>query len=253
MDLKIETRSNPLSIKRLIIIPAYNEEKQIASVIKGIRKYSDAEIVVIDDGSKDRTADSAGSAGARVIRHPFNMGAGVAVQTGYKYAFENGCETLLQIDGDGQHHPSHIPDMFAMVENRRCDMAIGSRFLKNSEYKTGLLKLMAIKLFRGVIRMITGETITDPTSGYRCMNRTIFRYFTEDGFPHDYPDANIIIVLHRMGFKMAELPVMMQPNPEGRSMHRGIFKISHYFFKVFMSIFITLLRKKSSLLGGEQL
>lgn len=247
MDLKIETRSNPLSIKRLIIIPAYNEEKQIASVIKGIRKYSDAEIVVIDDGSKDRTAESAVSAGSMVIRHPFNMGAGVAVQTGYKYAFENDYETILQIDGDGQHHPAHIPDMFAMVENRRCDMAIGSRFLKNSKYKTGLLKLMAIKLFRGIIRIITGETITDPTSGYRCMNQNVFRYFTEDGFPHDYPDANIIIVLHRMGFRMTELPVMMQPNPEGRSMHRGIFKINHYFFKVFISIFIILLRKKSSL------
>jgi glycosyltransferase involved in cell wall biosynthesis len=247
MDPKIETRSNPLNIKRLIIIPAYNEEKQIASVIEDIRKYSDAEIVVIDDCSKDRTAERAGSAGARVIRHPFNMGAGVAVQTGYKYAFENDCGSLLQIDGDGQHHPAHIPDMFAMVENRRCDMAIGSRFLKNSEYKTGLLKSMAIKLFRLVIKMMTGETITDPTSGYRCMNRTVFRYFTGDEFPHDYPDANIIIVLHRMGFKTAELPVTMQPNPEGRSMHRGIFKITHYLFHVFMAIFITLLKKRSSL------
>jgi glycosyltransferase involved in cell wall biosynthesis len=247
MDPKIETRSNPLNIKRLIIIPAYNEEKQIASVIEGIRKYSDAEIVVIDDGSEDRTAERARKASAFVIRHPFNMGPGVAVQTGYKYALENNYGYLLQIDGDGQHHPAHIPDMFAMVENRRCDMAIGSRFLKNSKHKAGVLKSMAIKLFRGVIRMMTGETITDPTSGYRCMNRTVFRYFTGDGFPHDYPDANIIIVLHRMGFKMAELPVTMQPNPEGRSMHRGVFKINHYLFNVFMAIFITLLRKKSSL------
>lgn len=245
MDPAIETGSNSLNPKRLIIIPAFNEEKQLALVIQGIRKYSDAEIVVIDDGSEDGTAERAESAGARVIRHPFNMGAGVAVQTGYKYAVENDYETLLQIDGDGQHHPAYIPDMFAMVENRQCDMAIGSRFLKNSEHKTGLLKSMAIKLFRGVIRIMTDETITDPTSGFRCMNRTVFRYFTEDGFPHDYPDANIIIVLHRMGFKMAELPVTMLPNPEGRSMHRGIFKISHYFFNVFIAIFITLLRKKT--------
>jgi glycosyltransferase involved in cell wall biosynthesis len=236
-----------LNTKRLIIIPAFNEEKPIVSVIEGIRKYCDADIVVIDDGSEDRTAERAGSAGARVIRHPFNMGAGVAVQTGYKYALENDYESLLQIDGDGQHHPAYIPDMFAMVENRRCDMAIGSRFLKNNEHKPGLLKSAAIRLFRAVIRMMTGETITDPTSGYRCMNRTVFGHFTEDGFPYDYPDANIIIVLHRMGFKMAELPVTMSPNSEGRSMHRGIFKISYYFFKVFFSIFITLLRKKSSL------
>lgn len=235
-----------MNFKRLIIVPAYNEKKQIASVIKGIRKYSDAEIVVIDDGSEDGTAECAGSVGARVIRHPFNMGAGVAVQTGYKYALENDYDTLLQIDGDGQHHPAHIPDMFAMVENRQCDMAIGSRFLKNNQYKTGLWKSIAIKLFCRVIRIITGETITDPTSGYRCINRTVFQCLTEDGFPHDYPDANIIIVLHRMGFKIVELPVTMLPNSEGRSMHRGIFRISHYFFKVFLAIFITLLRKKSN-------
>ena len=247
MDPEIETRSNPLNIKRLIIIPAYNEEKQIASVIEGVREYSDADIVVIDDGSEDRTAERARSAGARVIRHPFNMGYGVAIQTGYKYALKNDYESLLQIDGDGQHHPAYIPDLFALIENHKCDLVIGSRFLKNNQYKTGLLKSAAIRLFRWVIRMITGETITDPTSGYRCMNRTVFRYFTEDGFPYDYPDANIIIVLHRRGLKMTELPVMMAPNSEGRSMHRGIFKISYYFFKVFLSILVTLLRKKSSL------
>jgi glycosyltransferase involved in cell wall biosynthesis len=235
-----------LKTKRLIIIPAYNEENQITAVIEGIQQYSEADIVVVDDGCEDRTAERAASAGARLLRHPFNMGAGVAVQTGYKYAFLNTYETLLQIDGDGQHHPSHIPDLFAMVEDRCCDMAIGSRFLKGSKQTTSFLKSMAISLFRKIIKLMTGETITDPTSGYRCMNRAVFQYFTEDGFPYDYPDANIIIDLHRKGFKMAELPVIMQPNPEGRSMHRGIIKIIHYFFSVFLAILITLLRKKSS-------
>jgi glycosyltransferase involved in cell wall biosynthesis len=247
MDSEIETRSNPLNAKRLIIIPAFNEEKQIASVIEGIRKYCDADIVVIDDGSKDRTVERAWSVGVLVIRHPFNMGYGVAVQTGYKYALENDYDYLMQIDGDGQHHPAYIPDLFALVENQKCDLAIGSRFLKDNEHQTGFLKSAGIRLFRWIIRIMTAETITDPTSGYRCMNRTVFRYFTEDAFPHDYPDANIIIVLHRMGFKMAEHPVTMSPNPEGRSMHRVIFKISYYFFKVFLSILVTLLRKKSSL------
>jgi glycosyltransferase involved in cell wall biosynthesis len=236
-----------LQTKRLIIIPAYNEDRQIAAVIEGIRQYSKADILVIDDGSEDRTAERATTAGARLLRHPFNMGAGVAVQTGYKYAFINAYETLLQIDGDGQHHPSHIPDLFAMIEDRRCDIVIGSRFLKNSKQTTGLFKSMAIRLFRKIIKLMTGETITDPTSGYRCMNRAVFQYFTEDGFPIDYPDANTIIDLHRKGFKMAELPVTMQPNPDGRSMHRGIIKISHYFFNVFLAILITLLRKKSSI------
>jgi glycosyltransferase involved in cell wall biosynthesis len=242
-----EIRSNPLSSKRCIIIPTFNEEKQIASVIEGVRQYSNADIVVIDDGSKDRTYERARSAGALVIRHAFNMGAGVAIQTGYKYASENHYDFLLQIDGDGQHHPAHIPDLFSMVENQKCDLTIGSRFLNNSEYKTGVLKSAGIRLFRKIVRIITGEPITDPTSGYRCMNRNVFQYFTEDSYPCDYPDANIIIDLHRMGFKIEELPVTMAPNLEGRSMHRGIFKITYYFFTVFLSILVVLLRKKSTL------
>jgi glycosyltransferase involved in cell wall biosynthesis len=234
-----------LKTRRLIIIPAYNEERQIAAVIKGVRQYSEADIIVIDDGSEDRTAERAASTGARLLRHPFNLGAGAAVQTGYKYAVVHNYETLLQMDGDGQHHPAHIPDLFAMIEERRCDMAIGSRFLTDSEPSTGFLKSMAICVFRRIIKLMTGTTITDPTSGYRCMNWAVFRYFTEDGFPDDYADANTIIDMHRRGFKIEELPVRMQPNPEGRSMHRGIIKISYYFFNVFLSIFITLLRKKS--------
>jgi glycosyltransferase involved in cell wall biosynthesis len=236
-----------LNTKRLIIIPTFNEEKQIASVIEGIRKYCDADIVVIDDGSGDMTAEIARQAGAYVICHPFNMGYGVALQTGYRYALENDYEYLLQIDGDGQHDPEYIPAMFAIVEDRECDLVIGSRFLSNATEQPGIFKLTGIKLFRRIIKAITGERITDPTSGYQCMNRRVFQYFAADSFPCDYPDANIIIVLHRMGFKLAELPVTMMPNPEGRSMHRGVFKVSYYFFKVFLSILVVLLRRKSSL------
>lgn len=232
--------------KRCIIIPAFNEEKQLASVIESVRKYSDADIVVIDDGSGDMTAEIARKAGAFVIRHPFNMGAGAALQTGYKYASENNYDYLLQIDGDGQHHPRYITDLFAIVENHKCDIVFGSRFLKGNQYKLGFLKYTGIKIFRQIISIITGEIITDPTSGYRCMNRNVFDQFTEDFFPCDYPDANIVILLHRMGFKISELPVTMVPNPEGRSMHRGVFKVTYYVFKIFLSILVILLRKKST-------
>jgi hypothetical protein len=235
-----------LNTKRLIIIPAFNEEKQLASVIESIRKYSDVDIVVIDDGSGDRTAEIARKAGAFVIRHSFNMGYGVALQTGYKYALGNDYEYLLQIDGDGQHDPFYIPAFFSMLEKREYDLVIGSRFLKNSTDQTGIFKLTGIKLFRQIIKVITGKKITDPTSGYQCMNRRVFQYFAADNFPCDYPDANIIIVLHRLGFRMTELSVTMMPNIEGRSMHRGVFKITYYFFKVFLSILVILLRKKST-------
>jgi len=134
-----------------IIIPTYNEEGNISSVIKNIRKYSDADIIVIDDGSNDLTSAVARKSKAFVIRHPFNMGYGVALQTGYKYALENNYDVLLQIDGDGQHNPAHIPELFNQVENSNCDVVIGSRFLAQSDYEAGFLKSLGIKLFRYII------------------------------------------------------------------------------------------------------
>lgn len=230
--------------KKCIIIPAYNEGNNIPSVIRDIREYSgDADIIVIDDGSKDFTTTIAQEAGAFVIRHPFNMGYGVALQTGYKYAVGKNYDVLVQMDGDGQHKAKYIPELFKRAECKDCDVVIGSRFLGRDQYKAGFLRSVGIRIFRHIIWMTTGERITDPTSGYQCLKRRVFEFFTEDNFPWDYPDANVIIMLHRAGFKMKEFPVEMTPNPEKRSMHRGIFTISYYLFKVFLSIFITLIRK----------
>ena len=226
-----------------IIIPTYNEEGNIGSVIENIRKYSDADIIVIDDGSNDLTSAVAQKSKAFVIRHPFNMGYGVALQTGYKYALENNYDVLLQIDGDGQHNPAHIPELINQVENSNCDVVIGSRFFAQSDYKAGFLKSLGVKLFGYIIWVITDKRITDPTSGYQCLKKKVFELFTRDTFPYDYPDANVIIMLHRSGFNVMEIPVEMIPNPDGRSMHRGIFNISYYIFKMFLSIFVTLIRK----------
>lgn len=231
--------------KKCIIIPAFNEEANIALVVAGIKNQIDADIIVINDGSKDLTAKKAGEAGAFVISHPFNMGYGVALQTGYKYAVKNKYDFLVQIDGDGQHDPKSIPEFFKRVEAHECDILIGSRFLGKGDYSAGALKLFGIGLFRLIIRIISGEKITDPTSGYQCLNKKVFTIFTEDSFPCDYPDANIIIMLHRKGFIIKEIPVTMAANPEGRSMHQGILTKIYYLFKIFLSLFITLIRKKS--------
>jgi glycosyltransferase involved in cell wall biosynthesis len=231
--------------KKCIIIPAYNEGNNISSVIRDIREYSgDTDIIVIDDGSTDFTAEIAQKAGAFVIRHPFNIGYGVALQTGYKYAVEKNYDVLVQMDGDGQHSAKFIPELFKQVEYLNSDVILGSRFLLKDHYKTGFLKSMGIGIFRLTIWIATGEKITDPTSGYQCLSRKVFEFFTEDHFPCDYPDANVIIMLHRAGFKIKEIPVEMMPNTESRSMHRGLFKISYYFFTVFLSIFVTLIRKR---------
>jgi glycosyltransferase involved in cell wall biosynthesis len=233
-----------MSTKRCVIIPAYNEENNISSVIDNIREYSsNVDIIVIDDGSNDSTAAMAQKAGAFVICHPFNMGYGVALQTGYKYAVEKNYDVLVQMDGDGQHKANYIPELFKEVEHLNSEVVLGSRFLQKDHYKTGFLKSMGIRIFRHIIWMATGEKITDPTSGYQCLSRKVFEFFTEDHFPCDYPDANVIIMLHRAGFKIREIPVEMTPNSEKRSMHRGFFTISYYLFKVFLSIFVTLIRK----------
>ena len=231
--------------ERCVIVPAFNEEKNIATVIEGIRRYSDADVVIVDDGSTDRTAEKARERGAFIIRHPFNMGYGVALQTGYKYAAKKDYRLLLQLDGDGQHDPKYIPAMFETVASGRWDVAIGSRFLGEGDYDAGLLKSAGIALFRFMIRVSTGKKPTDPTSGYQCLSRRVFEAFTQDIFPCDYPDADLIIMLHRMGYRVTEVPVAMMPNPQGRSMHQGVFRVSYYFFKMFLAFFISLIREKN--------
>ena len=230
--------------RKIIIIPAFDEEDNLFPVISGIKKHSDSDIVVINDGSEDRTRENAREAGVRVISHPFNMGYGVALQTGYKYAVKKGYDFLVQMDGDGQHDPKYIQELFRMVESGESDIVIGSRFLQESDYDAGVLKKTGINIFRFMIRLISGRKITDPTSGYQCLSRKVFEILTGDLFPSDYPDADMIIMLHRMGFTIKEVPVTMIPNREGRSMHQGFFTVLYYFFKMFLSFFIALRREK---------
>jgi len=235
--------------KRCLIIPAFNEEENIASVIEGVKQYSDADIIVVDDGSTDQTVERATKAGALVVRHPFNMGYGTTLQTGYKYAVKNKYDFLVQIDGDGQHDPKYIPALFREVEAGRCDVAIGSRFLCERQFPLSALKWMGIHMLRLATRCFIRERITDPTSGYQCLKRDVLEVFTKDLFPCDYPDANMIILLHGMAFTVKEIPVAMRPNREGRSMHEGKFKVMYYFFKMFLSFVIALIRGKS---GSER-
>jgi glycosyltransferase involved in cell wall biosynthesis len=239
-----EEKGQCIIMKKCLIIPAYNEEDTIVPVIEGVKKYTDADIIVINDGSSDLTGERAREAGAFVISHPFNMGYGAALQTGYKYAVKNKYDLLVQIDGDGQHDPKYIPALFNEVESGRCDVAIGSRFLGEGDYPLGVLKWMGIHLLRLATRCFIHEKITDPTSGYQCLNRDAIETFTKDIFPSDYPDANTIIFLHWMAFTIKEIPVSMRPNLEGRSMHKGVFRVTYYFFKMFLSFLIALIRGK---------
>jgi glycosyltransferase involved in cell wall biosynthesis len=229
-----------------------DEAERIGCVIEGIRRHTEADIVVVDDGSRDRTGPLARNAGALVIRHPFNMGYGVALQTGYKYALQQGYDVLVQMDGDGQHDPQSVPVLFREVESGACEVALGSRFLVEGGYPLDPLKALGIGFFRGVIRVLTGRTITDPTSGYQCLGRPVFEFFSRGHFPWRYPDANVVLLLHRMGFRIKEVPARMRPNPAGRSMHRGVLTLAYYFFEMFLSLFVTLLRERNDGLAEKQ-
>lgn len=228
----------------LIIIPAFNEETGISSVISDIRKQApDFDILVINDGSSDKTAKAAREAGAIVLSHNFNMGYGVTIQTGYKFAYEKGYKYIIQIDGDGQHDPSFMSQLLEPVRKGDVDLALGSRFLWFDSYRPSFTRRLGILFFRKLVTVIIGREITDPTSGYQAFNRDVIKFFTTDIFPYDYPDADMLITLNLAGFRIREIPVRMFANPTGKTMHSGA-KPLYYMLKMCLSIFVTLLRNR---------
>ena len=230
----------------LIIIPVYNEEKNILRVIQDIKKKTHRmDILVVNDGSTDKTQWVLERPGAKVINLPCHMGYGVALQTGYKYALEKDYDYVVQMDGDGQHDPSSIENLLREVRSGDIDVAIGSRFLSNKKYRTSLPRKLGMKLFGSIASLIMGQKVTDPTSGFQALNKKAIKFYGSDVFPCDYPDADAIIMLHRAGFIIKEVPVTMHYDNRSKSMHSGL-GICYYIFKMFLSIFVTLLREKST-------
>jgi glycosyltransferase involved in cell wall biosynthesis len=228
----------------IILLPAHNEAARIGDVIAAVRNVSgDAAIVVVDDGSTDATGERARAAGAITLRLPTNLGYGVALQTGYKYAVDQGCQFLIQLDGDGQHDPAGIPELLDRVRTGRCDVCVGSRFLEGDTYSIPLLRRIGMIVFRRIASACIGHTITDPTSGFQAMNRSVFTFFSRDLYPADYPDTDILILLHRHGFRLAEAPVVMRAGDSGHSIHRGLRPL-YYLFKMALAIPLNLLRKE---------
>lgn len=232
----------------LVIIPAYNEEKAIRSVVSSIKGlYPDVGIAVVNDGSYDKTAQEAEKAGAVVISHPFNMGYGVALQTGYKYAVSKGYNYVVQLDGDGQHDTADIGTVLSPIKTGSADIVLGSRFLKENNYRPSCLRLAGIHLFRFLIRLLAGIKITDPTTGFQAMNRKVLSIFVRDIFPVDYPDADVIVMLSNIGVRISEVSVVMHYNREGKSMHSNPLKVIYYVFKMVLALFLTKVRKYSNL------
>jgi len=233
-------------LRKLVIIPAYNESRSIKRVIKDINQQNpDVDILVVDDHSSDSTGEIAKASGANVIRHIINGGYGAGLQTGYKYALYKNYDAVAQIDGDGQHDPAYLKEMFAKVENEGYDFVIGSRFLNSPrQYHMPFLRKIGMRFFQFLIYIFTHKKISDPTSGYQALSRKVFYFFANGNvFPSDYPDADVIVLLHYAGFKLTEIPVVMYEDDTGQSMHSG-FKPIYYVIKMLLSLLIVRFNKK---------
>jgi glycosyltransferase involved in cell wall biosynthesis len=229
--------------RTLVIIPAYNEEKTIVSLIQSIKNlYPQFDIVVINDGSEDNTVDLAREAGAQVLSHPFNMGYGVALQTGYKFAVHNNYDQLVQIDGDGQHDPKGIKTLLDNLKEGSCDIVLGSRFIGTGDYKHSIFRSIGARFFRMILRLLSGQKISDPTTGFQAMKKNVLQVFVRDVFPCDYPDADVIVLLVKLRYKIREVPVVVYPKKGGKSMHRNPLRVIYYIFKMSLSMFITRIR-----------
>ncbi len=204
-------------MKAMVVIPAYNEEKNISDVVQKVRSSNvDIDVVVVNDGSTDNTARQAKAAGAIVLNLPLNIGIGGAVQTGYLYAMQRGYDVVVQIDGDGQHDPEDLPCLLDKLERDEADMVIGSRFVQKTDYKPGLFRKGGIVFFAHLISWLTGQRFTDTTSGYRAANRKVIALFAQY-YPSDYPEPETIVYLKRLGLRVQEVSVRMKERSGGRS------------------------------------
>jgi glycosyltransferase involved in cell wall biosynthesis len=237
----------------LIIIPAYNEQGRVGQVIQDVNgALPAADVLVVDDGSTDGTVADAVAAGATVLSLPVNSGYGVALQTGYKFGVRAGYATIGQIDADGQHQATYLTEMLEALEQQDADLIVGSRFLQDDgHYKPSFARAIGIGLFAHLASSITHEQVSDPTSGFQLMRSRVAQLFCSEVYPTDYPDADVLILLHRTGYRVREIPVQMRPSPGG-SMHSG-YSSPYYIYKMLLSILVTLLRGGAKVLPQAKL
>jgi glycosyltransferase involved in cell wall biosynthesis len=241
-------------VKLLVIVPAYREAEVIADVVREVRvARPDAGLVVVDDCSPDDTGERARRAGARVIRLSVNLGIGGAVQTGFKYADRHGYDVAVQVDGDGQHDPAELPKILGPLAEGRSDVVIGWRFVEGTGYRAPLARRLGMWFFSAVAHRAVGQRISDTTSGFRALGREPLRFLARN-YPVDFPDAESLVLLHRAGFRLLEVPVRMRPRRSGRS-STGTLRSVYYPFKQLLSILVVVLRKRPDPLskqpGGE--
>ena len=229
-------------MKTLIIVPAYNEEESLPGVIRDLRENIHfADILVVNDGSRDATARTAEEMGVAVVSLPFNLGIGGAMQAGYLYAEQGGYDIAVQFDGDGQHLAGEIGKLLRRINEGSADLVVGSRFLKRGRYNATVFRILGIWIFSAVLSRILGMPVTDSTSGFRAANRQVIKFFSRT-YPDDYPEVEALVLLHKAKMRIAEVPVSMRERTGGRSSITPV-RSAYYMIKVLLAIFIDLLKK----------
>jgi len=237
----------------LAIVPAYNEQASVGFVVGDLREHaSDFDVLVIDDGSTDDTRRVAREAGATVLRMPFNVGIGGTVQAGYQYALERGYDYAVQVDGDGQHEAREVHGLLRHLEaHPQLDMVTGSRFLCIDEEgdRSTRSRRLGISVFARILSLVTGQPVTDPTSGFRMTNRRGIELFARD-YPHDYPEVEAVLMIHAHRLRSGEVPVRMRPRTTGVSSINASRSI-YYMVKVLLAILVGLCRARPVVESGD--
>jgi hypothetical protein len=236
-------------LRLMVVVPAFNESKNIPTLIDELANLElsgvDVSFVIIDDGSRDKTYQVSRELGATVVRLPYNMGIGMAVQTGFRFALSRDADLVVQVDGDCQHIPAEIEKLLVPIREGLADVVIGSRFKDSTSEgieSTTFLRWFVGRALALNIRILTGLRVSDTTSGFRLYNRKSARFVAES-YPDDYPEVQILVPLACHGFRVVEVPVKMRPRKSGQSSinwHRSIY----YVIKVILATLFDRMRSK---------
>lgn len=233
-----------MSTSRVVaVVPAWNESASIGDVVDAVRAVdAGIDIVVVDDASEDDTAGVAEARGAVVLRLPFNVGIGGAVQTGFRYALDGGYELAVRLDGDGQHDASEIPKILAPVQAGEADLVIGSRFVDGSgSYRPPLARRLGIRVFARLVSVLGGQRVTDTTSGFVALSRTGIELFAAE-YPHDYPEVEATLVALKSGLRLTQVQVEMRERASGSSSITFVRSL-YYIVKVMLALLVASLRR----------
>jgi len=236
----------------LVILPAFNEQESLGELLRDIRQnVPDYPVLVVNDGSTDRTGEVAGKENAAVLNLPCNLGVGGAVQAGFRYAFERGFAYAIRCDGDGQHPPSEIPRLVQGMREKNVDLVIGSRFLQEEGYTSTPFRQCAITALGWLLSVICRRRVTDPTSGFQMLNRVLLCFFSRS-YPTDYPEPEALALMRRQGYDYAEVPTRFRERIAGHSSING-WGTAYYALKVFLALLVDRARPVDPELSRERL